>query len=401
MRGLPALSISVVLGAAALLVGGVAAAETTAAQPVKPKPPAQTLVGVTEGFRFTPETGFVDDPIGTDGTRVAFVVADTAGTAVLHVVDTSGKELAAPIDLKAITLVPKSLTFVGDRVLVTGGEVGTELAALVDLTGKVIYKTPVTTRASVITRDGKVRVALFTAAETKTGATKYTVELRAAETGKRVGKPRTIEVDASHKSAKLDFRVNHWTSGWTRVVGTKAGGWNKKEDQQSPDVEVAYDMVTGKFGATTEITDVLAQRKRFSTLAASSGKDAFVRMKDDLSEIELWKNGEKTVVALDQPLVAYGDARRSLDVAFGGDGAAWIALQVDPVNVEAVKRKKADPEFWDLFAVDAAGKGTRRARVYAGGTRFDFGFVGSTLWIIDRNVGFDRGGKSLAFYTLQ
>src|SRR5213075_2060307 len=122
-------------------------------------------------------------------------------------------------------------------------------------------------------------------------------------------------------------------------------------------------------------------------------------MKDDLSQLELWQDGVKTVVTIDQPMVAYGDPRKSLDYAPGPKGGAWLALQVDPVNVEAVKRKKADVEYWDLYEVQG-DKATRRARLYAGSQRLRFGWAGDKLWVLDRNVGFDRGGKSLAFYTL-
>jgi len=386
------------LVAIALALGGGAIAHADNGTPVaKPAGKAMPVVGATEVFRFTPATGFVDDPIGTDGTRVAFVVADTAGTAELHVIDRAGAELAPAIDLAPITVKPRALAFVGDRVLVIGGDPDAQLAGLVDLKGKLLYKTPTATRITLVTRDGKPRLALYTSEPSKLG-TRHAVELRAVETGKRIGKVRALDVDGAGKNAKLDFRINHWTTGFTRVVGIKAGTWNKRENQQSPDVEATYDLVSGKFVATADIPDLLAQRKRFAVLEAADGADAFVRLKEDLSEVELWQDGQRTGIALDQPLVLYGDPRRSLDLAAGPAGP-WIALQIDPVNVEAVKRKKADPEYWDLFQVDGA-KATRRARLPAPGQRFRFGFAGDRLWVLERNVGFDRGGKSLALYTL-
>jgi hypothetical protein len=383
---------------AGAVAGLGAAPDAFAGDPAGARPKSAPPVGATEVFRFAPTAGFVDDPVTGDGARIAFVVADTAGTAALHVVDPAGKAVGAPIDLAPITVKPIALAFVGDRVLVIGKDTaGAELAGLIDLTGKVIYKTPAVTHAALVTVGGTQRIALHTAAPAKAG-TRYTVELRAVDTGKRVGKPKTLDVDAAGKNAKLDFRINHWTTGWTRVVGIKAGTWNKAENQQSPDVEATYDLVTGKFVGTTEIPDVVGQRKRFAVLAEHQGEDVFARMSDDLTAIEVWQGGVPTVVALDQPQIAYGDGRKSLDVRVVG-GTTWVALQVDPVNAEAVKRKKADLEYWDLYAVDG-GKGVRKARVFAGGTRFRFGFVGDRLWILDRNIGFDRGGKALAVFTL-
>lgn len=384
----------------ATLVAIAVSLTATAARADTGKPAARAAppVGLTLVYQFTPDAGFVDDPIASDAGRVAFVVADTAGTAALHVIDTAGTQLAPPIDLATVTVAPSALAFVGDRVLVIGAAGDAQVAALVDLAGKVIYKTPAVAHAALISVGGKPRLALHAITQTATG-THHALELRAPDTGKKIGKPRTLDLDADGKSAKLDFRINHWTTGWTHAIGIKAGTWNKAEDQQSPDVEATYDLATGKFIAQTDIVDVLAQRKRFAVLAAEDGRDAFVRTKEDLSELELWQGGQRTVVALDQPLLIYGDPRRSLDLAFAPGGAAWLALQVDPVNVEAVKRKKADLEYWDLYAVEG-GKATRKARLYAGSARLRFGWAGDKLWVLDRNIGFDRGGKSLAFYTL-
>lgn len=380
-----------------LVLATVAAPVAARADGTTKKPPPEP-VNLTETYRFTPATGFVDDPIASDGTRVAFVVADTAGTAELHVINFDGTEVAKPIDLAPVTLEPIALAFAGKGVVVVGtDDTDAQVAALVGLDGKVVYKTPAVTHASIVVSGGKTQIALYTAAPSKIG-TKHTVEIRAAETGKRVGKAKAIDVDGTAKSAKLDFTINHWTHGWTRVVGTKMGTWNKAENQQSPDVEATYDMVTGKFVATAPIPDLQEQRRRFQTLASFDGKDTVARMKDDLSELELWQDGVKSVITLDQPMVAYGDPRKSLDYAPGAKGA-WLALQVDPVNVEAVKRKKADVEWWDLYEV-AGDKATRRGRLFAGGQRLHFGWAGDHLWVLDRNVGFDRGGKSLAFYTL-
>jgi hypothetical protein len=374
--------------------------------PVPVKPPAVKEIGITAAWRFVPTNGFVDDPIATDGKRLAFAVADTA-RAELHAVDlATGTELAPPIDLSAVSTKPLQLAWVGDHVLVVGTSGEAQHAFLVDLDGKdgkgkplktpFLHKTPTADRATFVVRDGKPVVALYKLLPIKTG-NRHTVELRAADTGKRVGAVKSIDVDAANKSAKLDFTINHWTDGNTRAVGRKGGVWVKAENQRSPDVEAVYDVPAGKFVSTKDIPDLMENRTRFSVLEAAGGKELFVKQSADLTELELWQGGVKTVLALDQPHGLY-DAARSFDVAPGPRGP-WIALQIDPVNAEAVKKQKADVEYWDLFEVEGA-KATRRARIWAGGTRYRFGFAGDKLWVIDRNVGFDRGGKSLAVYAL-
>ena len=71
------------------------------------------------------------------------------------------------------------------------------------------------------------------------------------------------------------------------------------------------------------------------------------------------------------------------------------------MNAEAVARKRADPEYLDVFKL-ADGKATRKARVLAKGIRHRFGAAGEQrFWLIERNAGFDRGGKTFTLYQLQ
>lgn len=406
MRIAYAVSVVAVAGLAGAATAEEVAKPRPRPVPVPVKPPAQREVGLTAAWRFVPTSGFVDDPIASDGKRLVFAVSDMA-RAELRAVDlAAGTELAPPVDISAVTTRPLHLAWIGDHVLVIGTSGEAQLAALVDLDGKdakgkplaspVLHQTPAADRATLVVRDGKSLIALYKTTPIKTG-TRHSIELRAAATGKRVGAIKSLDLDGADKNAKLDFTVNHWTAGFTRAVGRKGGVWVKAENQRSPDVEAVYDVPTGKFVATADIADLLENRTRFAVLKDAGGKELFVRQSADLTQLELWQDGTKTVLALDQPQGLY-DATRSFDVAMGPEGP-WIALQIDPVNAEAVKRQKADVEYWDLFEVEGA-KATRRARIWAGGTRFRFGFAGDRLWVIDRNIGFDRGGKSLAVYAV-
>ena len=79
----------------------------------------------------------------------------------------------------------------------------------------------------------------------------------------------------------------------------------------------------------------------------------------------------------------------------------WLALKVDPVNAEAVARKKADLEYLDVFRAGPDGKAIRKARILATGIRHRFGVAGDRFWLIERNQSMERGGKSLTVYQLQ
>ncbi len=371
------------------LVVGSAAAD---AQP-KGNPP---LIGATEVARYTPAGGFIDDAIGADGPRLAYVVADSASKAELHVV--GDKEQV--IDITAVTLHPVAVTLVGPRALIVGqGETGMQNAALIELSDKPKqpkYKIAPAAHVTVITRDGKRVIAVDHATATKSSTT-HEVELVSLETGRRIAGGRAVAVDAGGAVAALDFRINDWSDGMTRAHGIKGGEWNKQDDQRSPDVEATYDLVNGKFVETTKITDLFAQRKRFQVLAdAGGGALDFVRVGD--KGVELWRAGKPKPLELDQPLASYEP--KSLQAIVLPDGSGWLALQIDPVNAEAVARKKADPEYLDVFRFDSdGGKAIRKARVLATGTHYRFGIAGDRFWLLEKNAGLERGGKNLAVYA--
>ena len=381
-------------GLALAVGGGVARGEA--------KPPTPALIGATAVAQLTAPSGFVDDVVASDESRLAYVVADASTIAQLHVVTLATKADLA-VDVAAITLHPTAVTLLGDRAFVVGtGEDGNQVAALVELeakgkkpAGTVVYKLGPATDITVITRDGKPRVALHKASPSKVG-TRHEVELDEIDTGKRIATGHPFEVDASGKEVAIDFRVNHWADGMTRAIGIKGGEWTKQADTRSPDMEATYDLITGKVLDRAPITDLFEQRRRFQALAEAKGQIDFLRMAWDNSGVQAWLHGKPHAIALDQPMSNYDP--KSLQGAVLPDGSAWIALKVDPVNPDAVARKKADPEYLDLFFAGPDGKATRRVRVAALGLRHRFGVAGDKLWLLERNHGFERGGRSLTIY---
>ncbi len=349
-------------------------------------------------------SGFVDDVVAIDGDRVAYVIADGTKAAALHIAQV-GKTDEQIVDISTLTLQPTALVFVGQRMFVVGANEGKQVAGLIELSSKdkkkpvgfALYRVAPADHISLITRGGKQRVAVHRQAE-QTGATMHTVELLALENGKRVKSGKPIIVDADGHDKKLDFRVNHWSDGWTRAYGVKAGEWERKENQKATDQEGTMDVVTGKF-ERKKVDDLFEQKRRFTALAESGGKLDFLRLPPDGSGIELWRGGKMTSLTLDQKFGDYDP--KSMQGVVNSDGSGWLALKVDPVNVEAVARKRADPEYLDVFKISADGKATRKARVLAKGIRHRFGAAGERFWLIERNAGFERGGKTFTLYQLQ
>jgi hypothetical protein len=393
-----------------LIVAMVGSAGLAGAQPMAPPLPANLhatpLVGATEVAKFSAPAGFIDDPIATDDTRLAYVIGDASTKAELHVATIGGAEQVA--DIASVTLHPVALRLVGARAFVVGQlEDGNQIAALVEIAavgkkpaGTVVYKLGPAKDITVIMRDGKPRVAVHRVSEGKAG-TRHEVELDALETGKRISAGKPLELDASQSNKALELKVNSWTDGYTRALGTKGGEWDKKEDQRSPDVEATYDLITGKFADQKKIEDLFEQRKRFQALAEEHDKVDFLRMSWDNANVQIWHAGKPTTVTLDESITNY-DPKSLLGIV-QPDGSAWIALKVDPVNPDAVARKKADPEYLDVFRVGADGKAVRKARVLGPSMRFRFGVMSDAagkFWLLERSNGFERGGKTVKVYQL-
>jgi hypothetical protein len=351
----------------------------------------------------------VDDVVAFDGARIAYVLADTATKAELHVVQLGcvkciEQKQELVVDLSPVTLRPTSLRLVGQRIFVVGAtEDGNQIAALVELGNKTatsVYSVGPAAHITVITRDGQPRVAVHKTSSTKTG-TRHDLELLALDTGKRVSLAKPFELDKDHNK-KLDFRVNHWADGYTRAIGLKGGEWdrkNKKSNVRGPDSEATYDLLTGKLTDQKTITDLVEQRKRYQLLADAGGQLDLVRTSWDNKAIQIWFRGQARTIELDQPLAQYD--MTSLQGVVQPDGSAWLSLKIDPVNADAVARKKADPEYLDVFRIGAnEPKAVRKARIPAKNQRFKFGTLDKYFWLLERSTGFDRGGRNITIYSL-
>ncbi len=367
---------------------------------------APAAIGLTEVTRFTAGSGgFIDDVVATDDTRLAYVIADTAAKVELHVI-TLATGADAVVDLAPTGLFhPTAITLQKDRALVIGtNEDSSQSAAMVELTekakkppGTVVYKLGPATHITVLGAPGKQRIAVHRAVPMKPG-TRNEIDIVAIENGKRQQAGR-LELDDNNRNTRLDFRFNNWSDGYTRAFGIKGGAFDRAKDRRTPDVEASYDLVAGKIVDTVPVADLFEQHRRFQALADADAKSDFVRYAWDNSGLQVWKGAKGRAVELDQPLATYDP--KSLQGLVGADGSAWLLLKVDPVNPDAVARKKADLEYLDIFRVGPnEQKAVRKARLFAPSARHRFGVVGDKIWLIERNTGFERGGKSLAIYTI-
>lgn len=364
---------------------------------IVPSPPPAELVGLTMTGSLVPDRGFVDDPVATDGTNLAVIVTDGAGLAEIRVVGPDGVSHAT-VNMAPIIPTARRLYLLGSRLFVVsddpaGGQV---TGALVDLSGKVVRRQGHATDLSLRTIGGKEVVVAYNRSMTRAGE-QHQVTLFDPVTAKKIAKRGgRLLLGTDGKDRKLDFRVDYWLDDHTVAAGLHGGVWRKREDQRSPDTFALYDVVAGKWLADEPIRDLHAHARRLELLMAHPGERVFVHVPSEGGDLQLWRDGSPTAIALDPPLATYDPA--SARVVMRGD-RAWISLVVDPVNPSAVARKKADAEYFDLFEVDGS-HAVRRARIFAPKKKLTWGWSGDTLWVLEKNVGFGRGGKAIRFYRL-
>ena len=395
--------VSVLASACALAVVSATAITPASAQPrpgpakIVPPPPPPELVGLTETGSLTPDRGFIDDPTATDGTNLAVIVTDSGSMVELRVLGPDGVSHAT-VNLADVSPTVRRLYLQANRVFVVADDPagGPVTAALVGFDGKIIRRHARATDLTLRAIGGKDTVIAYTRSNAAAGE-QHQVALFDLVSGKKVAKKGgKVVIGSDGRDGKLDLRVDYWLDDHTVVAGLRGGVWRKREDQRSPDTRAMYDLVTSKWVKDEPITNLLEHARRLETLVAHSGERVFVHIPSDGGDAELWRDGVTTKLTLDPPLATYDPG--SLRWAVRGE-RVWFSLTVDPVNPAAVERKKADPEYLDLFEVDGA-RAVRKARIYAPKKKFSWGWAGDTLWVLEKNVGFGRGGKSLRLFRL-
>lgn len=379
-------------------------AATAAASPGAPRvppipkptvPPA--LVGLEKLGSYAPDRGFLDDVVAADDHRLAVVVTDGADLLEVRVLDQGGAPQAT-IPLGAVTRAVRRLYLLGTGVLVVTepADDGSVAGALLGWNGKLIKAHKPATDLFVRDIDGKPAVIAYRRNEGKSG-TVHSVQAIDPAKGKPIAKRAgQLTLDGDGRDAKLDFRPAYFLDDQTVAVGRKGGVWKKSLDMRAPDSAARYDLLTRRWLSDQPITDVVAHQ-RAEEVMAEVGERAFVRTTPDLRGLELWRDGAVAVLTLDQPLDVYDIA--SLTTVRRGD-QLWMSLRIDPVNPPAVARKKADPEYLDLFEIRGE-QAVRRARVFAPKQKLRWGFAGDVLWVMEKNVGFERGSRAVGFYRFQ
>lgn len=395
-----------------LLAAAVAAAQPARKPPPGPAkrpvpkivkaPPPAPLFGLTELGAFAPARGFLDDVVTDDGTRLGVVVTDADQLVEIQVLGMADAGEIARVDVKPLLQAVRRFYLLGDKLFVVPRRPASETEDtpltpfLVGLDGQPVKGPKLRSATDIFVRPvaGQPAMIAYTRDPGHRKGVLHRVEAFDLVKGKKLGKKTfSLVIGKDGRDAKLDFTPHYFLDDMTVAVGTRGGVWRKKEDQRSPDTHAAWSLLTGAWVKDEPITDLLGRARKLEVMTEHPHR-LFARMKEDNSTVEVWRDGVASEIELDQPLELYVAA--SLAYAVRGD-KLWVSLQVDPVNPPAVARKKADPEYLDLFEVDG-DRAVRKARIFAPKKKLRWGWVGDVLWVMEKNAGFDRGSKLITLY---
>lgn len=372
-------------------------------------PPPPTLIASV-----APSKGFVDTPIAFDasGDHLLYVNGDAADMAQLVEFDPANNREVVRIDISKFTRLPMEVAEVRDgQQYWIRGRVSTgderHIAAVVDSKGKVLRKWGPATNVERSTYQGEPIVVAYQRSEQTDKENRpviiHTVEAFSISTGKRIGRPGRLQTDLLGHSKDLDFRVNHWRHAYRTAVGIKGGEYDPKEDQRTPNVEGWYDLVGHAFERTIPIADLLAHAARFQDLEGHDNEYFFVSVARDLSGLVAFENGVgPRAVELPEPLHYYFHQSLVVQHPTEPTQPLYFSFEVDPVNPDAVARKRADEKFLDVYRLaSGASVAVRVARLPLDErTSLRWRARSGVLVAGPRHIGFSRGGPKLDWYQM-
>ncbi len=342
--------------------------------------------------------GFIDDgyALRDDGKAVAYITTDGATAATLHLADIGGKDVrvaGAPIDALAVAWLSPT------RVLVVRGRDGTSTAQAFTAAGPDKTK-PLGPfgRFAFATVDGKRAFVTYTRAEKK--GVEHALVAYSVDTLKPI-KKRTWREDAEGqiKQGASSLKPLWWADGFTVLAALRAGEFDKARDMRRPDRYTRLDTFGGKVLAETEVQDVLAFTQISLLRRDQPNQPVIARFSDDRKKLLLVDGIAQYEVTLPTPLWKYDVstlAWQTLD-----DKQVALSLTIDPVNPDAVNRKKADVDNINLYVIDRQTHAARPFLTISGeGRRSTWQLAGNRLLLMRKDKGFDRGGVALELFDV-
>ncbi len=376
-------------------------------------------------FLYQADKGFIDDPLGLDADAglAAILRTDSASFARIEILDLqAGKGIASfPVgspeqifERLLFTSGGKSVVVItrdpatGDRTAQRYGEKG-EARGLIG---------PVTDFALTLRGGKKLLVGWTRGGATSNanakGRSLFTVAAYDLATLERVGKTVAVSVEDG-MIKKQDLRVGQggWIDGYTQIIGQRVGQYDKQKDVRLPDRAAAYDLLSGKIAWEADIGDVYAWAAVNNLRRDGANRTAFLSINSDTNTIELVDSpGGRSQVKLALPFEMY-DSRSLVEAESTVEGLLYFGLALDPLNPQALARRKADRAFLDLYSLPlpAVGPGPsasaghpveprKLARIPLGDRPVAWSAAGHWALVLAKHKHFNRGGSELAVYQI-
>jgi hypothetical protein len=271
-------------------------------------------------------------------------------------------------------------------------------------TGKAMVRIGPATDFARPPADGTPRANLLIGVDRKLGAkgaeASYTVTPYAFPSLTPAGKPRSYRVDAAGQLAAPALRFVGFFDGYTRILGERAGAYDKSADVRKPSRKVVVDALGAKVLTEGEISDVPGWAVTNLLRRQHPGRSLFVELNQDGSGVDVVDAmGKQQPATLPVAFRLY-DIKSLLVEEDPTPGKVTFGLALDPLNPDAIKRQKADLPMLDVYRTDVeTGTVTLRGRIFTPRpvtwrTRAD------KLVVLKRFKSFSRGGDELQIFPL-
>ncbi|HZL20739.1 MAG TPA: hypothetical protein VFG23_23605 [Polyangia bacterium] len=395
------------LATAVLVIAAQAAARSEKGGP-KATEPTQTLKPA-EG------EGYFDGVFGLDdgGKRLAVLRSDSATFTKLEIYDlaTTPPKRTSSFDLPNNLLVASRIELLppGKGVVLIAraqpDDAAPLYAYLFDENGKPGAKVGPATAFARPPADGTARAGLLVAFDRKLGGhgaeATYTVSPFSLATLAPAGKPRAYHTDVAGDLKTPPVRVIGFYDGYTRLLGERLGAYDKAADVREPPRKVVIDALSGKILEETEISDVVGWAVTGQLRRDNPGQALFVDLNQDGSGVDMIDAmGKKMPADLAVPFRFY-DPKTLVVEEVTVPNRLTFGMGVDPLNPDAIKRKKADLPMLDVYAADLAdGTVKLRGRVFTP-RPVTFRTRADKLVVLKRFKSFARGGDELQIFDLR
>ncbi len=378
--------------------------------------PPPSVDAAAPTFVLRPDTGFVDDPfaIEPDGGKLAVLRTDSASFARLEIVDLAARRTTQMIELGDPQPVFERVWFAGrDRgviVVVRDARDGRRTAQYYDPAGKPAGLAGPATDFGMTMRGGKPLLVGWDKKKGPSGDTTFTLTQYQADGLGRVGRPRVYVATKAGELRKPPFVITGWQDGYSQIAGQRPGGYDAKKDVRQPDEAAILDALRGEFSWSAGNGDLFGWAALGELRRKHENRSLFAVLAEDGSNFDFADGqGRRFPIKLPVPLQMY-DARSLQDQEDTAAGTVYFSLALDPLNPEALARRKADRPLLDVYAAWVPA-GTSREGALPTITRLvratlddrPVSWVASSRFVVllRKYKNFSRGGNELEIYALK